>query len=157
MRRYLFALIACAPIVLAAGCSRTFPGGDVGLLGQPQFACVEHDLGDPVYVRQVDTTEGGVNMMTGSCGGESSPERVFVWTVPATGLFRVSTVNADFDTVLYLFNGSCSSDEVVCSDDTGARSTSTIDIDAEVGAQIVIAVDGANGEFGSFELRIDPL
>lgn len=149
--------VAGLSAVSLLACSRTFPGDDVGLLGQSRFACAEYDLGKRITVAQLDGTGDAVNAMTGSCGGESAPERVFVWTVPLSGLYRISTAGSEFDTVLYLFNGSCSADEVACSDDSGAAQTSSIDVEAEIGAEIVIVVDGANGESGSFELHIDPL
>ena len=157
----VFITVVCfsaACLSTMAACSRTFPGDEPSPLNQDRFACVDVDLENSRQVTFADSTLGSGNEMTGSCGGERAPERVYLWEVPADGIYRIETTGSGFDTVLYLFNGGCSADEVVCNDDAPGADveTSVIDIEAEAGAQLVIAVDGWDRGEGSFQLRITP-
>ena len=126
-----------------------------------RFACVDIDLGALRSVSEPATTEGAGNEFTGSCGGDEAPELVFLWEVPEDGLYRIETSGSGFDTVLYLFNGSCSTDEVACNDDApggGGRLTSQIDVDAESGAKLLIVVDGFDeASLGSMQLHVSPI
>lgn len=149
------AAILLALFALSA-CSRTLPGGQSGPLTQERYACVEVDLGNDTAAVVSDTTDTATNVFAGSCGGEDAPDRVYLWTVPASGLYRISTEGSSFDTVLYLFNAGCSADELACSDDASGF-TSHIDVDAEEGAEIVIVVDGFGEASGDYQLSIAPL
>lgn len=148
-------LVIAVSLVWSFGCGRTLPGDAIGPLAQERFACVDADLGDPASLVEQGDTSIATNILTGSCGGELAPERAFLWTVPADGLYRISTSGSSFETALYLFNGNCSADELACSAWNGRGQESRIDIDAEQGAQLVIVVDGlAGGEDGRFRLSI---
>lgn len=149
-------LVVALAVTGLAACSRTLVGGGVSPLEEERFACVDVDLGSSPSAQRNDTTATARNVLTGSCGGEDAPERVYRWEVPATGVYRITTDGSELDTILYVINGGCSGVELACNDDT-VGTASQIDVDAEAGAELVIVVDGYGGEAGSYQLRITPL
>jgi hypothetical protein len=111
------------------------------------------------------TTSGG-STLRGSCGVTSnSPETVFEWTPAGSGTATFETCGSDYDTVLYVRSGACTTGtELTCNDDTtgcgtnepssfhGSRVRSTV----TAGTTYVIVVDGFNGRGGRFQLRVSP-
>jgi uncharacterized delta-60 repeat protein len=118
-------------------------------------ACPDTDLGSALPpVVTSGSTVGWPNTLSSACGGGTSGERTFLYTVPAAGTYTFSTVDpgTDFDTVLLLRLGSCGGLGLICNNDfTGLQSQVTLPLAA--GAAIVIIVDG-NGASGNFVLRI---
>src|SRR5205807_1743964 len=65
-------------------------------------------------------TTGGASALAGSCGSSgNAADTVFAWTPSASGAATIQTCGAgtDFDTVLYMRGGACSSSDVACNDD----------------------------------------
>lgn len=63
------------------------------------------------------TVEGEASLFAGSCGGDAAPEATFGWTAPETGTYTIDTLDAGFDTVLYVLDGTCGATELACNDD----------------------------------------
>src|SRR5439155_195722 len=72
-------------------------------------------------------TTSGASQLAGSCGSSgTSPELVFQWTPSVSGTATIETCGAstNFDTVLYLRSGACTSgSEAGCNDDACTNST----------------------------------
>ncbi len=154
MKRIL--LVSSALIVLA-GCSRTMPENVNGTLSQSRLACVDVDLGTELPLSFGQTTADQPNELTGSCGGDGSPDLTFLWTAPADGVYVFDTLGSSFDTLIYATVGSCSGDELDCNDDAPGSVSSVLTIQAEAGAQIVLTVDGFGSNSGDFRLQINEI
>ena len=96
------------------------------------------------------TKEPGEPNHAGNPGGHSV---WYSWTAPYAGRATFSTCYSDFDTLLAVYTG----DQVdnlqqVVADDNGCGNQSRVSFMTTAGATYRIAVDGANGEAGYFEL-----
>jgi hypothetical protein len=107
------------------------------------------------------TTGSSVNQ--GSCGGATAPEDVFTWTPSKSGTATIQTCGSgtNFDTVLYVRNGTCSGSELTCNNDacnvsglTGKGSRVTVSVTA--GQAYSISVDGFSGATGNYSLSVTP-
>ncbi len=94
--------------------------------------------------------------LEGTCGGESASEATFSWTPPAAGTYTITTAGSDYDTVLYVRDGSCTGAELDCNDDdeTGKTLQSSVTVTLRAGQTVVIVVDGYDTETGPFTLNI---
>jgi hypothetical protein len=133
------------------------PTNENGTLTQSRFDCVDVDLGNEIPLSFGQTTVDQPNEMTGSCGGDASPDLTFLWTAPAGGVYVFDTLGSSFDTLIYATVGSCSSDELDCNDDSPGSISSVLTIQAEAGAQIVLTVDGFGSSSGDFRLQINEI
>jgi len=97
----------------------------------------------------------GSSTVEGSCGGEVAPEAVLEWTAPQAGMYRISTNGSDYDTLLYVRDGSCSGPELDCDDDGGDGFQSEIVLDLDADQTITIVVDGYSSNQGAYILDID--
>ena len=116
-----------------------------------------------------DTTSGP-STLAGTCvPTATAPERVFRWTPSVSGTATIqtcSTTATTYDTVLYLRSGTCTGTQLACNDDTTGCGTTTdvanphrgsrITTSVTAGQTYFIVVDGYNGNFGSFSLRVTP-
>ena len=114
----------------------------------------------PAAGGNLNGTTSGVSQQTGSCQPRSgsSPEKVFQWTPTVSGTATIQTCGGvtNFDTVLYVRRGSCTSGaEVKCDDDT-CGFASSIAPTVTAGQTYYIFVDGYNGDFGAFSLKVTP-
>ena len=96
------------------------------------------------------TKEPGEPNHAGNPGGHSV---WYSWTAPYAGRATFSTCYSEFDTLLAVYTG----DQVdnlqqVVADDNGCGNQSRVSFMTTAGATYRIAVDGANGEAGYFEL-----
>ena len=107
----------------------------------------------------------GTGTLAGSCGNSSgSPEKVFQWTPSVSGTATIQTCGSgtNYDSVVYVRNGSCASGaEVACNDDacansTGAGVASRITPTVTAGQTYFIVVDGFGGAAGTFSLAVTP-
>jgi hypothetical protein len=118
----------------------------------------------------VGATSGSSNL-SGSCASTgSAPERVYRWVPANTGPAQIQTCSTttNFDTVLYLRQGSCTSgSQVACNDDTtgcgvsdGTRNASKhgsrINPTVTAGQTYFIVVDGYGNRSGTFRLTVTP-
>jgi hypothetical protein len=100
-----------------------------------------------------DNTIGRDNDFIGSCGIGAAPDFQLGFIAPWAGSFTFDT-EGSFDTVVYVHDGECGSEELACNDDfIGLDSKLTVQLDA---FQIVtVTVDGAGPfEEGPFVLNI---
>jgi len=149
----VLALTACAakrgsppralPTVTAASCAAPLPL----VFGTPMRA----------------SSRDGKDQLRASCVRGAAPECLFTVDVPTRSELRVSLETNDFDGALALYDtaGSASAPrELRCVDDvpTGDTHHSRLDLALPPG-RYLLAVDGANGELGDFELfaELEPL
>ncbi|PCC68063.1 hypothetical protein SAMN02745121_04594 [Nannocystis exedens] len=98
-------------------------------------------------------TAGAANFRAGSCNGFESPEIEALWTAPFDGAFVFEVIEADFDPVLYLLDGSCQGGELACNDDSNGLFPQLV-IPMFAGQSVVVVVDGVGGQAGKFLLSI---
>jgi hypothetical protein len=112
-------------------------------------------------------TTAALSTLAGTCQptqSAKSPEVVFQWTPTRSGPALIYTCgnNSDFDTVLYMREGSCTSGPEVangCNDDACANSTgsnlaSQITPIVTAGQTYFIVVDGYGGASGNYSLAV---
>lgn len=96
------------------------------------------------------TKEPGEPNHAGNPGGHSV---WYSWTAPYAGRATFSTCYSEFDTLLAVYTGDQVSNlQPVAADDNGCDAQSRLSFMAAAGVTYRIAVDGANGETGYFEL-----
>lgn len=103
----------------------------------------------------VEATTAGASEYGGSCGGGGAPEHVFSWSAPQAGTYTIHTTDSDFDTVLYVRDGSCVGEELDCDDDGGPGTQSSMTLTLQAGQEIVIFADGYNSNAGNVVLTIE--
>ena len=89
-------------------------------------------------------------------GGGFDPDAedyVLQWTAPADGTYTFDLQGSSFDTVLALFEPSCSGRELACNDDCfGVQAA--LQYDMQAGQTVLIVIEGYGGQTGSFQLSI---
>jgi hypothetical protein len=124
------------------------------VLNISEFMCPPaFDLGGMVPVIQMGMNLQGPSAIGGSCGGDGAPESVFTWTAPADGNYDIDTFGSNFDTLLYVFDGTCGGTELGCNDDN-MGTTSLVNVNLVAGQVIYIVVDGFGANFGNWTLNI---
>ena len=119
--------------------------------------CPEQDLAAGLGPEvAVGSTAGAADDLAGSCGGEGSPDLTFGWTAPAADRYTFDLTGSDrnFDTALYVLDGTCDGPELACNDDASDRQ-SGLTVALEQGQQVVVVVDGVRGQQGSWELNVE--
>jgi hypothetical protein len=120
--------------------------------------CPQTDLGSELPVMVSGTTVGR-NKQLGdpSCMQTfGAPDVTFLWTAPGTGTFQIDTHDSDFDTVLWVLDGTCAGRELACNDDDENIDfipTSILTVDLTAGQQVVIVVSGLEAS-GNYVLHI---
>lgn len=123
-------------------------------VSQTAAGCEPSDLAGPLPLTGEGSTSG-ISQAEGSCGGEEAPEFAFAWTAPAAGMYTIHTTDSDFDTVLYVRDGSCVGEELACDDDGGPSTQSLLTVTLAAGQDIVIFADGYSANSGSIVLTIE--
>lgn len=96
------------------------------------------------------TKEPGEPNHAGNPGGSSL---WYVWTAPSSGRMTIDLCYAEFDTLLAVYTGDeLTALQEVASNDDGCDSQSRLTFTALAGTTYRVAVDGANGAAGYFEL-----
>jgi hypothetical protein len=116
------------------------------------ITCSEGEATSGAGATTVDTDSAG-NEFAATCGGESSPDQMLVWTAPVTDYYSFDTFGSGFDTVLALFQ-ECGGAELACSNNVGNMSQSELVYKLEQGQQALVLVDGAAGDSGQGALNI---
>lgn len=100
-------------------------------------------------------TSSVYNQYTGSCGGASGTEAVYVVTSDMSGFMRVN-LTSTFDSMLYA-RRACddAKTEVACNDATGNAGGDSILVSVTKGEPMYLFVDGYAGSTGAFTLDID--
>ena len=127
-------------------------GNDAAVDAGIDTTCSEGTIENATGVTPIDTAPAG-NDLAATCGGESSPDQVLLWTAPVTDYYAFDTFGAGFDTVLALFD-ECGGTELACSNNVGDKSQSEIVRKFVQGQQALVLVDGAAGDSGQGELNI---
>jgi predicted dienelactone hydrolase len=105
------------------------------------------------------TTVGGTSVLGSSCGLDIiAPERVFQWTPSVSHDAAIQTCGGttDFDTTLYVRQGTCQGPDLACNDDgpaCGPQSMLTLPVVA--GTTYYIVVDGNGTAAGPFTLSVE--
>ncbi|MBV1860595.1 MAG: hypothetical protein KUG77_19435 [Nannocystaceae bacterium] len=126
----------------------------LGVAEETANSCGAQALAGGLPLSVQDTT-AGASAYQGSCGGSGAPERAFSWTAPQAGTYTIHTTGSDFDTVLYVRDGSCIGPELECDDDGGPNTQSSLTLDLQAGQDIVIFADGYNSNAGNISLTIE--
>ena len=80
----------------------------------------------------------------GGMGGTGANDVAFRFTAPEAGLYEITTVGSDFDTLLSIRDG-CDGPEMACNDDLGSGTTaSSVELMLAECQTILIVVDGYN-------------
>jgi hypothetical protein len=114
--------------------------------------CNEGPATDGTGATIIDTDPAG-NEFTATCGGESSPDQMLLWTAPVTDYYVFDTFGSGFDTVLALFD-QCGGNELACSNNVGDAVQSELVYKLVQGQQALVLVDGAAGDSGQGTLNI---
>jgi hypothetical protein len=101
------------------------------------------------------TNLGESDTLEPSCG-PGGPDLTWWWTAPATGIYEISTVGSDFDTVLAVLDATCDGIELACDDDGGGDGQAVVTLAATGGQTYVILLDGFGGATGNYQLSIAP-
>ena len=105
------------------------------------------------------TTIGQVDDFTGSCSGlgAGAADVAIEWTAPDSGTYSFSTnvPGTNYDTVLYVLDGTCTT-ELGCDNDTGGAQSEVV-TDLRAGQRVVVVVDGFDGAEGNYVLDISQL
>lgn len=128
-----------------------------------QGDCAEHDLGSEVPQRvrgdtttSDNTTEGQTGSSSLLCQGGFSGDDSYVFTAPSDGVFTFSTLGADFDTVVYAYEGvGCGGEFIECANDYGSTDQSILDVALTEGQTITVVVDGHLGAEGRYILTVE--
>jgi hypothetical protein len=102
---------------------------DPGCAGEISCSCPESSIEGLGYV-EGETVEGSSNL-SGSCGGDAAPEATFSWTAPEAGTYTIDTVDSRFDTLIYVFDGTCGGEEIACNDDLYAAEACSVEGDED--------------------------
>lgn len=155
----MFTLSKRFSVVLA---SIVWAVGALILLPSPTYAldaCVDGtNLGSRVGAAVVTgTTTTATASLQGTCKTSTAKDIVYQWTAPATGEYSFDTNGSDYDTMLYLLNGTtCTDTELACDDDAGDGTNSLLTATLTAGQTILVVVDGFNTDEGNFILNITP-
>ncbi|WPB73811.1 hypothetical protein KYC5002_32830 [Archangium violaceum] len=97
-----------------------------------------------------------VNQWTTTCGSGPSKDISYIWTVPATGSYRFSTINSSFDTVLEIRNYNNTSQVLGCNDDEPGSLQSRVSLsNLTRGTRLLITIEGYEfNECGATTLNI---
>jgi hypothetical protein len=118
--------------------------------------CPNDDIGSAVGTpAHTGSTRDAHNDLGGSCGGSHTPDAALRWVAPQTGTVTIDTFGTDFDTVLYVLEGSCTGAELACNDDAGGSWQSEVTLTVTQGDVLIIVVDGwGPGDDGPYQLNI---
>jgi len=100
--------------------------------------------------------ETGEPNHAGNAGGRSVWH---CWTAPASGWYELDTLGSSFDTLLAVYTGGAvgSLTSLASDDNSGTNQASRLIVNAVAGTSCRIAVDGANGASGIFNLTWKPV
>ena len=146
VRWLLATLITLVALIAPAGASANPPSND-------NFANAEVLAGRSGWTDGDSTgatKEPGEPNHAGNPGGASL---WYVWTAPSAGRTTIDVCYAEFDSLLAVYTGDeLTNLQEVASNDNGCDSQSRLTFTAAAGTTYRIAVDGANGAAGYFDL-----
>ena len=103
------------------------------------------------------TTTGYTNDYNGSCGsyGNAAPDVVYSYTPSSNQSINISLCGSSFDTRLYVFENS-SSTEIACNDDYCGLQSQLDGVSLTSGNTYYIVIDGYNTANGSYTINVTP-
>jgi cysteine-rich repeat protein len=107
-------------------------------------------------------TAGGDDLnptdLSGDCTTATGPELILRYAIPEplTLTFDLDFPETNFDTVLYVREGSCGSTVETCNDNIAAGNARSKLTKLFPAGDLFVIVDGFNGASGTFKLRITP-
>jgi len=156
-----------ASLPLAAGQTVTVVVDGFGITGGPlaltvregSVECPAQSFDAVLPQTLLDQTVVAFDAFEGSCGDEGAGDRALAFTAPQDGIYSFDTTGSDFDTVLYVLDGSCSGPELACNNDEpgtfGGHSALTLPLAS--GQAVTAVVEGFLGETGDLALTVDRL
>lgn len=152
---------------LSAGQTVTVVVDGFGVMGGPvaltvregSVECPAQSFGAMLPETLLDQTVVATDAFEPSCGTDDEGDRAMTFTAPQDGIYSFDTEGSDFDTVLYLLDGTCGGPELACNDDEpgvfGGHSALTVPLAA--GQAITAVVEGYLGDVGDVALTVDRL
>ena len=122
--------------------SETCPGEELTLSGTPAAATV------------AGNTAGMWSDEAGSCAGSGANDAVYHLLAPQSGTMTVKVTPTGWDPVLYVRSGTCAGTEVTCKDVGSSGTAETVNVNATVGTDYWIFVDGFAGTSGAYTLNL---
>jgi hypothetical protein len=92
----------------------------------------------------------------GSCAIYGSPDVVYAYTPDVNVAVRISLCDSGYDTVLYVFENDCSSEDIACNDDYCDVQSELPEVQLTAGATYYIVVDGYDNDCGDYMLMVVP-
>lgn len=89
-----------------------------------------------------------VDNTSGTCGGAGGADVAFAYTVRDAGTYVFSTAGSDYDTVLYVLDGSvpaCAGAELACNADVIPETYASLTMYLEAGREVIITIDAQDG------------
>jgi hypothetical protein len=133
-------------------------GGDAGsfvltIESTPIPTCPTLAL-SPTTPQTVSGNSAGLGSLTdGSCVGYGGPEVSYSFTATASGTYIFHTDGSQFDTVLYLRDGSCNGSEIACNDDNIGLN-SLVYVPLSQGQLVMVFVDSYGPQGGPYSLSV---
>jgi PASTA domain len=145
-RWWLATLVALVALIAPAGASANPPSNDNFANAELLAGRFGWTEGDSMGA----TKEPGEPNHAGNPGGASL---WYLWTAPSAGHVTIDLCYAEFDTLLAVYTGDeLTNLQETASNDNGCDSQSRLTFTALAGTTYRVAVDGANGAAGFFEL-----
>jgi len=113
------------------------------------FACPAGDLGDTVPGQIAGDTSQYFDGFSSSCGGDGYQDAAYLFTAPEDGTYSFDTFGSNFESVLYVLDGTCGGPNLGCAQDG-------LLVDLVAGQTVTVVVDGLFGP-GAFELHVNQL
>lgn len=135
-------------------------GGSVSLtVREGSVECPAQSFGGMLPQTLLDQTEVASDAFQPSCGTEDEGDRALAFTAPQDGIYSFDSVGSDFDTVLYVLDGTCGGPELACNDDEPGTFAghSALTVPLVAGQEVTAVVEGFLGDVGNVALTVDRL
>jgi hypothetical protein len=152
---------------LAAGQTVTVVVDGFGIAGGPitltvregSVECPAQSFDGSLPQTLLDQTVVATDAFESSCGTEDAGDRALAFTAPLDGIYSFDTSGSDFDTVLYVLDGTCGGPELACNDDEPGTFAghSALALPLSAGQDVTAVVEGFFGATGNVSLTVDRL
>jgi hypothetical protein len=135
-------------------------GGPITLsVREGSVECPAQSFSGPLPQTLLDQTVVATDAFESSCGTEDVGDRALAFTAPQDGIYSFDTSGSDFDTVLYVLDGTCGGPELACNDDEPGSFAghSALTMPLSAGQAVTAVVEGLFGETGNVSLTVDRL
>jgi hypothetical protein len=135
-------------------------GGSITLsVREGSVECPAQSFSGPLPQTLLDQTVVAADAFESSCGSEDVGDRALAFTAPVDGIYSFDTSGSDFDTVLYVLDGTCGGPELACNDDEAGSFAghSALTLPLAAGQTVTAIVEGLFGDTGNVSLTVDRL